>query len=346
MNQKFFFRNVRASELLDIFFISAIASLLLVRLFLHVSGYPQLGGNGLHIGHMLWAGLCMLASLTINFAFLGIRAQRLSALTGGIGFGIFVDEIGKFITSDNNYFYRPAIGIIYAIFVILYLTFNFLGRKQNLSSREYQLNALARLEEAIVRDMDPVEMQQAQQLLAKSNKRSKVTNQLKQLLSSIDLVPENQPPHYKQLLYKLDQVYLSFWHKRNNRLLVRSFFIFESAIFILAIAIANYNNLDDISLALSGHPTYGASLIFGQLASALVAACFVINGTLKLKDNRLEAFEDFRRATLINLLLTEFFIFSRIEFQALPGFAFNVLLLLFITYVMHQERRPAHGRYV
>ena len=285
----------------------------------------------------------MLVGMTINFAFLGVRIQRVAALLGGIGFGVFLDEIGKFITSDNNYFYRPAVGIIYAVFVILYLTFNFLSRKQKLTSREYQLNALSRLEEAIVRDMDPLEKQQAQHLLAQSNKHSKVTLQLQQLLDNVDLVPENQPYAIKRFLHKLDQMYVNFWQKRNTRLIIRIFFIVESAVFVLAIIANNYNNLDDISLALSGHPTYGVGLIIGQFASSLVAASFVINGTLKLKNSRMEAFEDFRRATLINLFLTEFFVFSRIEFQALPGFAFNVIVLLLITYVMHQERRSFHG---
>lgn len=44
--------------------------------------------------------------------------QRLCALIGGIGFGLFIDELGKFITRDNNYFFQPTIGLIYAVFAI------------------------------------------------------------------------------------------------------------------------------------------------------------------------------------------------------------------------------------
>ncbi|QQS18516.1 hypothetical protein IPL68_00120 [Candidatus Saccharibacteria bacterium] len=49
--------------------------------------------------------------------------QRVVAFLGGVGFGVFIDEIGKLITRDNNYFYRPAIGIIYAIFVGLFYSY-------------------------------------------------------------------------------------------------------------------------------------------------------------------------------------------------------------------------------
>ncbi len=111
------YRSIRARDLLEIFFVSAVFSLLLVRFFLFVTGYPQLGGDGLHIAHMLWGGLLMLISITLLLAFLGRRVQQLAAVLGGLGFGVFIDEIGKFITSDNNYFFRPTIGILYAIFV-------------------------------------------------------------------------------------------------------------------------------------------------------------------------------------------------------------------------------------
>ncbi len=340
MKQQIFYRNLRASELLDIFLISAAASLLLTRFFLYVTGYPQIGGGGLHIGHMLWGGLCMLISITINLSFLGVRARRASALIGGIGFGVFIDEIGKFITSDNNYFFRPAVGIIYAVFIVMYLAFNFIGRKQRLTSREYQLNAMTHLEEAIVHDLDPLEKRRAHELLMRANHKSIITIQLKHLLNSVDLTPTNPPGPFSRLLTRFDDIYEKFWKQRSTSNLVRFFFITEAVIFVVAIVGNLYINLDDITGIFSGMVNYGAGLLIGQFISSLAAAGYAIHGTVQLQHSRIAAFENFRRATLINLFLTEFFVFSRIEFQALPGFAFNVAILLIIGYVMHQEGRP------
>ena len=143
-------RRSDGGELLERFLVSGIVSVLVIRWALALTGYPKLGGGGLHIAHMLWGGLLMLTAITLSLAFLGARVQRLSALLGGVGFGVFIDELGKFLTRDNNYFFRPTVGLIYAIFIILYLLFNSLSRVTRLTRREYELNALAQLEEAVL----------------------------------------------------------------------------------------------------------------------------------------------------------------------------------------------------
>ena len=104
-----FVRSVYAETLLEDFFVSAVASVLALRFYLHVTGFPQLGFGLLHIGHMLWGGLIMLIALVILLAFLDHRAQIIAVVLGGIGFGAFIDELGKFITSDNDYFFQTII---------------------------------------------------------------------------------------------------------------------------------------------------------------------------------------------------------------------------------------------
>jgi hypothetical protein len=257
-----------------------------------------------------------------------------------VGFGFFVDEVGKFITSDNNYFFRPAVGIIYAIFLILYLTFNFLGRSQKLSSRESQLNALVQLEEAIVHDMDPTEKERARQLLLQADHRNPTTRQLQALVESVQLVSEEGPRNVTRLLSWLDTKYTNFWNMRASNRLVWSFFVLESVLFVVVVSWGIFNNLDDVThLLQTGTATYDFWLFIGQIASSLAAAGFTVVGALLLARSRMLAFEQFRRAALINLYLTEFFIFSRVELEALPGFLFNLGVLLFVTYVIHQERR-------
>jgi hypothetical protein len=73
---------------------------------------------------------------------------------GGVGFGFFIDELGKFITSDNNYFFQPAAALIYLIFIGLFLVSRALQRRRGLSPREKLSNAIDFIGEAARHDFD------------------------------------------------------------------------------------------------------------------------------------------------------------------------------------------------
>src|SRR5215471_18245814 len=141
-------RSLVRGSLYELFFVAAVASLLLIRGALALSGFPQVGGGGLHIAHMLWGGLLMLVSLLLLLGFIGRRALVIAALLSGTGFGTFIDELGKFITSDNDYFFRPAIAVVYVIFVLVFLATRTLETRDRLSDGELEANAFDAAREA------------------------------------------------------------------------------------------------------------------------------------------------------------------------------------------------------
>ncbi len=333
------YRNIRARDLLDAFLVSSITSLLLVRFYLYLTGYPQIGGGSLHIAHMLYGGVLMMVAVAITLIFLGARARQATAIIGGVGFGVFIDEIGKFITEDNNYFFRPAIGIIYAIFVSLYLLFNFLTRAQRLTSREYHINVLAELEEAVAYDLDKAEKARIIDMLEASEQKSSVTQHLTKLVESLEISEPAKPSRLQIFFRKIDRLYSKFWKKRNSNFLVGLLFTLEIIILASGVIYTIYSNIDDINSLFSGLASYGQDVLLAQIISSVVAGGYVLYGLSQLNSSRLAAFEQFRRATLINIYLTQFFVFIRIQFGALPGFALNLLLLLLITFVLRQEAR-------
>jgi hypothetical protein len=89
------------------------------RWFLALTGYPKVGGGGLHIAHMLWGGLLLVVAATLPLVFVGRRVLMVSAVAGGVGVGLFIDEIGKFITESNDYFFAPAAPLIYGALLLL-----------------------------------------------------------------------------------------------------------------------------------------------------------------------------------------------------------------------------------
>jgi hypothetical protein len=98
--------------------VSFALSVSLTRLFLSLSGYPQVGNSELHIAHVLWGGLLLFIGTLLPLLFSNRRVYQAAAILAGIGVGLFIDEVGKFITQSNDYFYPAAAPIIYIFFML------------------------------------------------------------------------------------------------------------------------------------------------------------------------------------------------------------------------------------
>ena len=133
-------RDADAGETLELMLVASVLSVLLIRAFLAATGYPTVGGETLHIAHMLWGGLFMLAALILLLSYWNRATRWFSAFLAGVGFGTFIDELGKFLTHDNDYFYRPTVALLYIIFILLFLVVRALHRVQPLTSEEVSVN--------------------------------------------------------------------------------------------------------------------------------------------------------------------------------------------------------------
>lgn len=137
--------------------LSFAASVSLTRLFLEVTGYPQLGNSQLHIAHVLWGGLLLFVAALLPL----IAANRWVYTTGGIlsgtGVGLFIDEVGKFITQSNDYFYPAAAPIIYAFFLLVVLFYLRVRRPASDDPRAELYRAFDGLQEVLEHDLDPHE---------------------------------------------------------------------------------------------------------------------------------------------------------------------------------------------
>jgi hypothetical protein len=99
------------------------------RWYLEFSGYPKVGGGGLHVAHMLWGGLLLIVGALLPTLFVGRRVMQLSAIATGVGVGLFIDEVGKFITESNDYFFAPAAPLIYGGVLLLMLLWVMVRRR-------------------------------------------------------------------------------------------------------------------------------------------------------------------------------------------------------------------------
>ena len=153
--------------------LSFAASLSLTRLFLNLSGFPQLGNQQIHIAHVLWGGLLLFIAALLPLIYANRWLYSATAVLAGVGIGLFIDEVGKFITQTNDYFYPPAAPIIYAFFLLTVLLYYQVRRKPTRDARADMYHALDILEEVLDRDLGEEERSELVALLGSVGQRAK-----------------------------------------------------------------------------------------------------------------------------------------------------------------------------
>ena len=342
-------RDFHAGRYLDAFLVGGITAVLVIRLFLHVTGYPQVGGERFHVAHMLWGGLLMLVSIVLLLSYVGRRVHSLSAVIGGVGFGTFIDEVGKFVTQDNDYFFRPAVAMIYVTFILTYLAVRSLHRQRPARPEEYLVNALQELESVAVNDLDQEERDRALRYLDRSDPGDPLVAELRGLLHRASLVPTRPPHPVVRLSAAGTRLYRRLAsHPGFSRGLV-AFFVGQ-----LAVKVAH---LAALLVRGEGGAVFGGDLPpveqlldgldfadWAQIASAALSAVFVLLGVIALRASRVRALRMFQRSILVSIFLTQLFMFYRDQWSALTVLAFNLVVLATLNFVIGHDVGSAEPR--
>ena len=142
-------RRRGAERYLQLTVLSFAASVSLTRLILDLTGYPQLGNGTLHIAHVLYGGAILYASSLLPLLYANRWTYTWGAILSGIGVGLFIDEMGKFITQSNDYFFPAAAPIIYAVFLLTVLLYVRIKKEPQLDIRGEMYTVLEILQEVI-----------------------------------------------------------------------------------------------------------------------------------------------------------------------------------------------------
>jgi hypothetical protein len=332
-------RDAEAGLYADLFLVAAVATMLAIRAFLAATGYPSLGGRALHVAHVLWGGLALAAALVLVLVSLRPRAKRIAAVLGGAGFGFFIDELGKFLTRDNDYFYQPAIAIIYLLFVAFYLTVRRRLSHAALDPDENLANALAIGSELASADLDAEEKARALGFLARAAPDDPRVPLVRRFIDSLGTV-EAPPPSWRRRLAR--------WSARRLEALLAhpAFPGALSAVFVgQALAGIVFAALTARLLWTGWRtPVEGLHVDLGvaqllRFASSLASGALVWAGVLRLVRSRVAAFRLFRLALHVSLFVTQVFVFYDAQLAGLLGLALNLVLLGGVQGLLARERR-------
>jgi len=337
-------RSTDFGSLHETLLMAGVTTILIIRTQLWLTNYPQLGGRGLHIAHLLWGGLFMLIALGLLLTFLGRPVRRVAAIVGGVGFGFFIDELGKFITSDNNYFFKPAAALIYLIFVGLFLLTRKMQHQRGLKSAEYVSNAIEMIGEAARQHLDAKERRRALEMVDRADPRDPLVKPLRALLGQLETIPAQAPRFYTRWAAGIQRWYV--------RVIERPWFPpvlnWVFVVWALLSTLTVFELALDIGMRLgNAQPGFLSDRVgdltfvnYASMGSSLIAAGFVLHGVVRMtRGDRYGAYDRFHDALLVSIFVTQTFSFVESQFGAVFGLGIDLLLLVTVRYLMTLEKR-------
>lgn len=313
-------RDPRGAEYVLGFALTTIVTIVVTRGYLQLAGFPQVGGDTLHVAHVLWGGLLMAVAMVLVLSFAGPVIRPPAAFVGGVGFGLFIDEVGKFLTQDNDYFFQPAPMIMYVTIVLVMIAADALHGRRDRNPSEALAAAADHAVAGVAGGLSPQRRAVAEDLL-EQGRGAPGAAEVEALLA---VVPED----HSELRDPLEVL----TRKGREWLggVVRGSWTTALTLVLLAVLVVGQAGL--VALAATRDdgdaPRWAAVVALASLAVVLVVA---LRGVALLKWDRYHAFQWLRRGLLVNLLLTLVALFRIDPWPATAGMAIALLALGIVT---------------
>jgi hypothetical protein len=303
-----------------------VAAVLGNRVFLIITGYPQLGNGTLHISHAIWGALMMAVAIIVAIAFLPPLTRGFVAFLGGAGFGWFIDELGKFITRQVNYFYQPTIALIYITFVVMYLVFRSIQARAY-GPDEAVLNGLEALKAASLGNLNDTRRHAAIALIHETGATGAISDNVVSLLRDVPALPPRTPSELERLGIRMRARYRSWTERRSFARIVSGFLVVFA---VASIGVA-------VSLA-DDHAQIRGVAEWATVISTLVSGVFYVIGAVLLPRSRLDAYVWFERGLLVSILVTQVFEFQQQQLAGVLGLTITIVLWVMVRSAIRAER--------
>lgn len=337
-------RRRGAERYLQLTILSFAASVSLTRLILKLTGYPQLGNSTLHIAHVLYGGVILYAASIIPLLYANRWAYTWGAILSGVGVGLFIDEVGKFITQSNDYFFPAAAPIIYAFFLITVLIYIRIKNEPTVDVREELYTVVEILQEVLDHALEPEEHSELNMRLESIISRTENPNykklalELNDFVDSDALVPVNEERNVFDriidLWVRLENAYLT--ENRVRLVLILGFALLglPSFLRITRFAMVAINPLERATFLggiAIGFPGTGASMemwaLFLVLLDGTTGALLSISSLLLLMGRKNWSTQLSAFSLIVSLVGVNFLLFYVEQFSMIMTAALQYIML-------------------
>lgn len=309
-------RDPRASSLVELMLACGVITILVTRAYLALTGYPQVGGATLHIAHMLWGGVLMIIGALILFQAADRIWKPIVAIIFGAGFGLFIDEVGKFVTRDNDYFFKPAVAIMYVVIILILLSTRLIARLDKRPPEEYLYFATNVLARSWVGPISETERMAALKAVDEHGRNSEESVALRLALERINTSHEDDGRiwlAWDTLMQRCQNILAG---RRFQKMMFAIIILHALSYLIIIPFIGDISFPDSFAdwLNISWQAAVGILLFAGSFAW--------------LRSRRVAALKFFYYATLITLLIGQVFTFANSQFYGLIELTINVMILI------------------
>ena len=330
-----------------------------VRVFLQLTGFPQIGNSVLHIAHALWGALLLFIAVFLPLALANRWAIQASAVLSGVGIGLFIDEVGKFITQTNDYFFPPALPLIYSFFLLIVFVYLFFRRPRQVDPRKAMYHALEGLQDVLDGDLDTAEEDriEAQLAIAKGSDREEIALLANTISSYLHKEKQHrsvaEPGFWKRAAMRVDSLGHRLGRRTHHTIitLILIFWIIVSIVQVAILAWMALGGVDFNSQLVQSAITSSELAIFGSsfwlgilLLSSLLVFVLALVATISwLRGNEELGLKLAILGALFSLVALQPFSFYLSQFTAIIGtlllFAFLLILLAYRRWYLAEDHR-------
>lgn len=343
-----FVKSNDASDLVMTVMVWGVLSVLVTRAYLIIAKNPMIGFGQWHFAHVLWGGMLMLIAMILVLAFEGKRVRKYGAILCGIGWGLFVDEIGKYLTRDNNYWFRPAIIFIYISFVCLFLIYRYLERVEVKTSTHLFYAVLNRMEEIVEDDLE-------------INEKKSLQNNLKKLLETtkpgnLQIISEGILMALKKIKAKKDQ------NRRSFKMFIKDIFnisydkvfkrnLFTYGLWTFSVYYATEKLIDIVRILMSGEKMaliqkfyqdynfFGRAdvymIVFKLVFEVIASILFLLGARYFWSKKRVRGIRFFKYGLYVSIFFVSIFRFYFEQFEAV----YEVLISVIVLEILNRYRQ-------
>ena len=323
----------------EAFIITAIATILITRLYLKLTGYPQVGGGDLHIAHSLYGGALMVVALLIGWLLLGVGARVLGIVLGGVGLGLFLDEVGKFVTKDNDYFYGPSAEIMFIFVVIVLVGTRVVRDIRPLTAQECLASATAIAADGLARGLADHERHLALGLVERARAEgadSATTDRVRALL--VCAAPASDYLHGVQRL--VSRLIPDFFQSPRWVPVVGWLMVLAAVagpfFGALGVLLGGYFYRDNVTFDIAGIDVASAALLVSAVLTVVIMLPAMI---ARRRTDSTWPLRWLRSAALIFTFLNALVDFATEGFATLINLAVGLFCLAIVTYQLHMRER-------